>query len=786
MDIRRLGIALAALSLVYLGAELVFNVLLLDVTATAHADADTIEHVQLFGRGASGFGFTLLVLGLFQPTGFRIEGKRGWRLFAALAFVCVLPLLLSFGQIFFGLFDASGGRDDLSYLSGMFWAMVPFIGIAMVLASRGRKPTLVAAGLVVLAWPAMFYGQVMAVERLLVAPTTVEERRDANYILLLKAGIEDCVVALDGQNLCDAAAGASPENRAVRAVMGALFMIDPAAVFQSLGPERDHIVGGIAASGLLFPVEDYYAKYVARVSSERNKAIALLHDKYYVPYSKASETWQSAADPQKRRRMAEAAADGVEAAQQQAAEGYAQAVAAIETTIDKGRKDSAAAQTAAEKAIDDGWMKYQKAVASYHASLMTAVRSAAAAAGPEVADLARDCNNGADCVERLRAEYHSFCRTHPCTVEIDDVIAQQRAFAEQSFHDTTGYPSTVADRAAFVREKKTQDVLREQVQQGLRTALEDRSFRLPQGWTYAQDSFGPSLDKTMQEALRARVERDMRTMLDAPDFSLPQGWVYDRAAFRALTWPLAKKRLDAQIERRIQSALGDTSFTLGAGWAYKRADFIAMIDTRLSQGLTEGWDRKARAIFGRPVPPGLEESAFFDALGLPAVPKLQDLLLPMPDFVDTYIKPMSDKVADKAIAKIKMDAPDYANGAKLSAAGKDFVRALYIPVIALCISLTIVVLTIAKNLMLLSAALVERHVRLTPWQKRGLKPVLMAFFLFVAILLPYARANVPVAGAAYQAYHRIATARAPVRAAVLDWIVRVQPVIYRAGRLFVK
>ncbi len=65
------GIILFLLSMVYLCAELVFNRQLLDVSSSVRSDPDQVEHIQYFGRAASGLGFTLLVQGIFQQFGFQ-------------------------------------------------------------------------------------------------------------------------------------------------------------------------------------------------------------------------------------------------------------------------------------------------------------------------------------------------------------------------------------------------------------------------------------------------------------------------------------------------------------------------------------------------------------------------------------------------------------------------------------------------------------------------------------------------------------------------------------------
>src|ERR1700727_1879050 len=95
------GVVLFLLSLVYLGAELVFNRQLLDVSSSVRSDPQQVEHIQYFGRAASGLGFTLLVQSVFQQFGFKILKKKQWAIFSAITLLCMMPFLLSLGQSFY-------------------------------------------------------------------------------------------------------------------------------------------------------------------------------------------------------------------------------------------------------------------------------------------------------------------------------------------------------------------------------------------------------------------------------------------------------------------------------------------------------------------------------------------------------------------------------------------------------------------------------------------------------------------------------------------------------------
>ncbi len=137
-----------------------------------------------------------------------------------------MPFILTFWQ---SIFVQDG--DDVPYRDGMAWAFLPFAGLCFVLAGRGRKTVAVVLGLMIMTWPAMFYGQKLAVERLIISPTTAEDRLNAHYILLLRSGIEDCIILLEGEQFCDHKATDEVEKRSTRAVLGSLFMLNTQAVF---------------------------------------------------------------------------------------------------------------------------------------------------------------------------------------------------------------------------------------------------------------------------------------------------------------------------------------------------------------------------------------------------------------------------------------------------------------------------------------------------------------------------------------------------------------------------
>jgi len=774
------SLILFLLSLLYLGVELFFNVMLLDVSSSVRSDPGQVEQVQYFGRIASGFGFTLLVLGIFQRFGFRISGRRGWLVFSAVAFVCLLPFVLTFAQILFGIFNASGGSEDLSYMGELFWGLLPFIGLALVLASRGGKPFVVVLGLIVLAWPAMFYGQKLAIERFIIARTTAGDRLNANYILLMKTGIEDCLVALEGVPLCDGSGG-NAEKSSTRAVLGALFMLNPAEVFKSLSAEQGRIIAGMASRGLWFSPKEYYKAYLERVAAERGKYAQLMHERYYLPYKKASDLYLDSADPPSLKKIADDAAALVENGMAAGERRRQAAVLGIESARAGGEKQYQQAILQADKGIAEGWRQYQKAVADYHRAIRDMIEEDLQKIEPLKTAYGNSCQ-GDDCLQELRQKYDAACRSGNCGgVDIDAVIRRARQLAEQNFYEASGYPTDLRDEAAWLKHPATQKKLREAIEKDIQDITADRGFQLPEGWRYDPPAFKLYLQQLIQKKLHEGIEKNARDMMKDESFRLPAGWRYDRPSFDATFRPLMQKILQGGIEGNIRDMTGDANFALPEGWKYDPETFRAYIQKLVQQKAQEAWKNKVQAQFKTDLPPGLGQEEFFRSLGIEPLPPLEKLAMPESEFMQRYIVPMNEKASREALEKIRSEAPLYANGEKLSKRGKDYVRVLYIPAIALCLSLLIVVLTVGRNLVNAACWIVEKR-GIAKSRQNAVRPLCRAVFLALVLVLPYLWPNPYTESAAYRKYYRLARQGSLPPALLLDWTVHMQPVIYRAGK----
>lgn len=666
------GIILFLLSLVYLGAELVFNRQLLDVSSSVRSDPEQVDHIQYFGRASCGLGFTLLVQGIFQQFGFRIVKKKHWAVFSAITLLCMMPFLLTLGQTFYEAVT-DGKSGDVPYTEDMAWGFLPFAGLFFVLAGRGLKPFAVVVGLIFMTWPAMFYGEKIAVERFIISPTTVEDRLNAHYVLLLRSGIEDCIIQLEGTQFCDGDAKNDVEKRSTRAVLGSLFMLNTGAVFDGLSFSRDQLIDSISAQDMWFSSKEYYQKYLQQVADKREQYEQFLNDSYYLPYKQASDLYLKTYN--------------------KAASFYAQA-------SQPGRFESIAEDAAhqVQNLTELGWQQYQRAVSTYTSLSSSAEAQAQASRG--IYD--RLCNGHEALCKR-------FIGKEASTANIDEAMSQMQAAADEKFFDETGYPPDIKDISDFIRNQKTQDEIR----------------------THVEDKIQEHID----------------------GYALPAEWLYDPATF---------KDEILQILR-------------GAGQS-KALEAASQVQ--------QAWRDRVQSQFKTNIQPGLSREDFFKRLGGDPLPPLKDLVMSEDDFRKKYIVPVNRQIADKTIEDMKSEAPSYANRQELAEKGKDYIRVLYIPAIALCLSIMIVVITIGRYATSVATDATKKAKMfrgLTRRQRNMIRPGYWVVYLTLAAILPYQWPNPYISTKAYQKYYHLARAISPVKTQLLDWVVHVQPIIYRAG-----
>lgn len=450
------GITFLSLSAIYIVAEAVFNIRLLDVAGSVKSDPSAIHSLQYFGRAISGYGFSLLMLGIFADRGFRVDTRWRWVAFWLLATFCIMPLVVTAQQTGIGPHHSvpEGAHLDLSDFPLL---VMPLLGIALVLMSAGKFRFHVIIGICLMAWPAMFIGQKLVIERYLIDQTTWEERQNARYMLMLRAGLEDCSLDLGGIQFCDARLGAA-DMKAARIIVSTLWMLSPGHVIDELKGSRNRLVENAATSGQWFSGKEQYKKYVAKVNDTRDKYVKNVLAKYYVPYRRASDMYAKAMDPATIGKQAAEAAEEVEAG------------------------------------IEDGWRRYRAGVREFEQTLGAYARLGAGAIIPHGNEVNDACEGGI-CESAMEEVAED--------VDIDRAIRNAEDKAEREFQTRSGYRSDIPDRKTFMAEKKTQDAIRDKVQAAVRLRMDAPTFSLPDDWTYDAPTFRTKIETLIREKVKS-------------------------------------------------------------------------------------------------------------------------------------------------------------------------------------------------------------------------------------------------------------------------------------------
>jgi hypothetical protein len=631
---------LFVLSLIYLGAEVYFNMSLLDIAGSVKSRPDDIHDIQTFGRSVSAFGCVLLVWGLFVRSGFRVRTRRDVFLFSVIAALSLIPLIAV-------VLHAPFRRDT----DDVFLSILPLLAIILVAVSRAKFRFYVIMSLMLMAWPAVFLGQKLLIEQALVDRTGVQERVNARYVLMLRAGFENCSMTLDDLQLCDAR-GQEDLVKSARIIMSALWTLYPEGIRQDMIDNKEKLVESIAARDDWFSNPVDYDKYVSRVAEERGKFEREMLAKYYEPYHKASGLYADATNPEKLKAESGKIADQI------------------------------------DESLEDGWRQYLIGVREFNQTtsgmMVDAARDAAAAQSRfEKFCSGRLCEKLSDRVKHLDPEQVARAATDKAS----------RKFIEMS----GGYPPDIESRDTFI-------------------------------------AYGVTQNK-----IRQMVEKKIQERPGFADFMLPMQWQYDREQFM---------------------------------WMYENI-FMQEADRR--------WKEKFKK-----VPPGLDQDELFDVLGIAPLPALEKLLMTPDAFFNKYVLPRYKEVATRAIDGIEGEKHLYATGEELEEKGKDYVRAVYIPAIALVISLLVVVLTVLRW-SVAGITLLLKKLRVRQWGGRVLYETCRVAAVAAAVAglatAPYAYPHPYAEGGAYQRYMTGARQKYPEMASVLDWAIHAQPIIYRIGSM---
>lgn len=504
------------LSCVYLLAEFRFNIRLLDVAGSASVNTQDIHSVADFGRTVSGFGFTLLALGLFSRARFRLTHRREKITFAVFAIACLAP---------FVLFPPA--------LSEMMFIMPVAFGLFLMMVSRGRFLFHTILAVALMAWPAMFAGQKAMIEHLVVSPTTWQERAHARDVLMLKAGLESCVVEVDDQWLCRGDKSTA-EIRAVRAMIAALWMHNPEAIIKALEPQKDSIIDKAARQDSGGAAAKAYQAYVDKVKAERDKMVEQLIDKFYEPYSRASKAYMTAKDPKK-----------------------------LAADVDKVWQQM-------ERETDIPWNEYLDAQRQYQQTVGRASNTMLERQGWAF--------------EKL----DQFCATHNCPRgNADRATLRLMDEAETQFIRKTGFPPNVTSKKELMSYPRARDAFEQETNKRLAEQTGYADAALPANWVYDEAYMKAALTEMFQRRVFSEWRKnfgDMPVGLPVDEFfvrmkmppvpAIEQLVMTEKAFSETYTLPKIREEMRGSLDQLQREA---PLYANGASLEDKGKDYIRAV-----------------------------------------------------------------------------------------------------------------------------------------------------------------------------------------------------------------
>lgn len=299
------------------------------------------------------------------------------------------------------------------------------------------------------------------------------------------------------------------------------------------------------------------------------------------------------------------------------------------------------------------------------------------------------------------------------------------------------------------------------------------------------------------------TKQDIKTYIhqekDPEFFKKSKGYmpdIPDRQAF------LAHPKTRALWDKAVKDGFDKEMRQQGFEGAYKLPvlnkyeDLHGYLMGAVQKQADDKWRAQTVPAMGLYIQPGLTIDAFFEVLEredhpmqaeLEKVPDIEVPEIPVmsrQEFIRKHVWPRYEGKLQDYFTEIEGEAPDYANRKQMSKQGKDYVRAVFIPPIALGLSLLISLLTLGKNAIFLLSYAGRYLFKQDEWTGKTATVYysaawgifFAAFFYFVSICHnPYTDKET------YQRYHRAVSERSAAMAIVLDAIIRVQPTIYTPG-----
>ena len=276
---------LVVASLIYLGVEVVFNMILLEATARTGLDREVFHGIEEFGRRASSSGFALFAIGLFVSSGFLIRKTYQWFLFVLLFILCAAPFVLTpyFRETL--LFVAAGAA--LTILGNLAFKNRVVRSFATVL------------GISVMAWPAFYNGKVAVIDHYIVNPSSGSQRLVARYVPILRQGLSNGSLELQDISLDAFGGKGRPEAKIFLVMLGPLALNTQSLTDWTRSEKNMRaVVRSVLSSKRMVDIKAEYTKYLDRRNQFKRDKYNLCaeHSKKYINRSsgttkEAQEKW---------------------------------------------------------------------------------------------------------------------------------------------------------------------------------------------------------------------------------------------------------------------------------------------------------------------------------------------------------------------------------------------------------------------------------------------------------------------------------------------------------------
>jgi len=216
-----------------------------------------------------------------------------------------------------------------------------------------------------------------------------------------------------------------------------------------------------------------------------------------------------------------------------------------------------------------------------------------------------------------------------------------------------------------------------------------------------------------------------------------------------------------------------------------RDSFIRGVTSELSRQLKEGFIKQAKDDLGTPVAPMLAQQAFLE---LPLIQKPLKQALHLDDqhapvslnlsevqFRDQVLMPIITKELEKERAELLASSEQFADGATKEADGKQYVRSILIPPVAMGFSMFFALLNLAA---------VVAGASLLAGASRNIVNTVRLGFIVAIVVLPLLFAGEIAQTRTFQTIEQqTSKALGPIGSGFISWLGNLQPVVYPIGHV---